>query len=931
MQGLKDLFRTMARVLGRDEPRADKTDAADTQAVAPLRQSFKVRHHNFKLLLAGNNEAMEAISRLEELARGAEPFGEHTLRAQVSHVVTLAYRAIKRLEAVTESPQPHLAERFHDIKGELDELMRRPEPRRDGPLVLDLLDLSKQDVDLAGPKMARLGEAARVLETPAPPGFVVTVSGFETFMAQDGLGEEIRRRIQARGGELAARMQLAQELQSLIIQTPLPPPLREAIMAAYEDLATRMGRRPRLAVRSSALGEDSVGASFAGQFRTAVNVSPESLPHVYREIVASAYSLEALSYRLTKGVPDESAAMAVGVLAMLAPQAGGVAYSRDPLGLRNDAVLVYSCFGLPKQMVDGADAVDFFAIGREHDLVLEHDIGLKTRRTVCLPEEGVCKEELTPELADQSSIDAKTAQTIAHLALDLERHFGEPQDMEWALNDDGRVFILQTRPLLTTMRRTIRTRDLVAETEADPREIARGVTASGGAAAGPVHHLRREADMLTMPADAILVTQRPLPRFAPALVNAAALVAEEGGPAGHLASVAREMGKPALFSVVDALNRLEQGALVTVDADAMMILEGRAEDHLDEHPAGPGLMHGAPVHERLMKALPHIASLTLLDPQSGDFNAVNCRTLHDIFRYCHETALLAMFDFGKDNPFPDRAAKLLFGGKSSQFKVIDLEDAFQGRKQGDVIAVEDIDSPPFQAFWEGMMRKPWAGPPAVRGRGLAAIFHEAMMNPGLETSQPSPYAAQNYFMVARDFLSGQSRFGFHFASVEALVGRRSRENYVSFQFKGGAANERRREARAAMIGALLEDLGFEVKRTLDALKARVDNQDADFMTNRLVALGHLTMHTRQLDMVMGDPALASAYRRQLAEELAAIQPSLAEAFRRDVWANGGLAAEQDASGSPHAAEPAGAGESAGVGGAGESKDAVPPVGAKDRS
>lgn len=851
-----------------------------------LRRRFRARHHNFKLLLSGNNEALEHIGRLEELARGVHPFGGQAVRASATRITTLAYRTIKHLEAITGSRQTTLTDRFSDIKSKIDDVLSPPRPGGIpiGPRVLTLDAVTKQDVDLVGPKMARLGEAKNVLGMNVPDGFVITATAFQEFMAQSDLRDEINRRIQSRGDEMSSRMALAQELQSLVLNTPLSPALEDAMVQACAGLAERVGASPRLVVRSSALGEDQTGASFAGQHRSAVNVSRDSLTRVYKEIVASTYSLEAISYRLTKGIPEESALMCVGVLQMVEAAAGGVAYSRDPLGVRSDSAIIHSVFGMPKQMVDGADAADFIALDRETGDILEHDIGPKKLRTVCYADEGVHREELDPDLATRSSIDPPAARRVFDLVMQLERHFGEPQDMEWALAPDGEIVVLQTRPLPTAVQRGVSAhhlnlplpapRDDTDETASSEKpqtqELGRGIVASPGVAAGPVHVIEREADMLAMPAGAVAVFKRPLPRYAPALTEAAAIVAEEGGAAGHLASVAREMGKPALFGVVDALRRLPGGEVITVDADSMVLLAGRHENRLKRTPPKTNLMRGSKVHDMLLHVLPHLTRLTLLDPQSDEFAARNCESMHDILRFSHERALLAMFDFGEDTPFPERAAQLLSGGKSSQFKVIDLGDAFHDKTHKNKVRVEDIDSVPFQAFWRGMTAVPWAGPPAVETRGLASILHEALLNTNLEPSMPSTYTAQNYFMVAKDFMSAQSRFGFHFSTVEALVGERTRENYISFRFAGGAAGQNRREARAILVATLLADLGFETERHFDAVRARMDTRTDETMVSRLAALGFITMHTRQLDMVLGSNSDVEAYRQSLSEHLARI-------------------------------------------------------------
>ncbi len=877
MRTLNSLRRFLASLVPGGRPPTQM----DEKEVEQLRQRFRVRHHNFKLLLSGNNEALEQISTLEELARGVRPFGAHTLRAHCARILTLAYRAVKHLESLSNAPQTQLNERFQTIKAELDSILISRRATHDFssiPFVLPLEQVQKQSVDLTGAKMARLGEAHNVLNMRAPMGFVVTTAAFETFMDTGDLREEIDRRIQTRGEALTSRMALAQELQKLIIDTPLPEALERTLIEAGNTLATSLGGPPRLAVRSSAVGEDQSGASFAGQYRSAINVSLESLPEVYKEIVASAYSLEAISYRLNKGLSEECAVMSVGVLAMVDAVAGGVTYTRDPLGARTDSVLIYSVFGLPKQMVDGADAADFFALNRENGAVLEHDIGQKTSRTVSLKDEGVRREMLDPSLGAVSSIDAKTAKRIFDMAMALERHFGEPQDVEWALDAKGELYLLQARPLPAALCDSAAAHVLdlgipagkSSNRGAGPKnhkELGRGLAVSPGVAAGPVHLLVREADMLTMPPDAVMVLKRPLPRFAPALADAAAIVAEEGGMAGHLASVARELGKPALFGMVNALTRLTPGEVVTVDADSRLVLDGRDTLRLERAPTPGNLMKGSRVHEMLLKILPLVARLTLVDPQAPEFSAHNCATLHDIFRFCHENALLCMFEFGKHNPFPENAAKLSFGGKSSQFKIIDLGGSFHDKKQGNAIRVEDVDSLPFQAFWRGMTALPWSGPPSVHAKGLASILHEAMLNTNLEPTMPSTYAAQNYFMVAPDFLSGQSRFGFHFSTVEAMIGERTRENFISFQFKGGAANQQRRENRAAMIAALLDALGFETKRTMDMVRARLDNRSINTMHYCITALGFLTMHTRQLDMVMDSEQAAMTYKDRLLEQL----------------------------------------------------------------
>jgi len=855
------------------------TQPEEPENIEELRVAFRERYHNFKLLLSANNRSLEVMAEMEQALQGDRPYGMSFVRSGATSISVNVFRMIQSLHHLAPDKYAELDLRFVAIEKTVDAILKQTRTLPTGRLILPLNALDKDMTEVAGSKMANLGEAKNRIHLKVPAGFVITSSAFKRFMDYNSLQVEIDRKLQSiDSDDIEDLYAFSAEIQQLVIRSRIPDDLEAAIRGAWEDLEAESGGKITVALRSSALGEDAEGSSFAGQYRSELNVSFEHVFQAYKEVIASKYSLQAITYRMNKGFRDEDILMCVGCLVMVDAISGGVTYSRSPVSSRDDRIFINAVWGLPKSVVDGSVACDLFVASRQPPIsIVRKEISLKERKFVCYPQEGVCRMDLTDEESTRPCLTDDQARQLAEIAIRIENHYAMPQDIEWAIAGSGAILILQCRPLKQIQ--TGETEGAALDPELKKRRIAvGGITASPGTGSGPVYLGDRGVDVLAFPEGAVLVARQALPRWASLLTRASAVITEQGGFAGHLANVAREFGVPALFGIPDAATILKQGQVITVDASHQAVYDGLVPGLLsDTGSSRTHLMEGSPVHEILKQVSQHIVPLHLLDPDSREFCPANCTTFHDITRFIHEKSVIEMFDFGKNHNFSERSSKQLHFRVPMQWWVLNLDDGFKEEVPGKYVTLDNIDSIPMKAFWKGFVAIPWDGPPAMDRKGMMAVMYQSTTNTALTPSMRSAYAERNYFMISRHYCSLSSRLGYHFSTIEALISERPRENYISFQFKGGAADTNRKLRRVHFIKDILEEQGFRVDIKEDHLASRLENHDMAHMEKQMEVLGYLTLHTRQLDMIMANAGSVKYYGNKLREDIGTLMQGCVEA------------------------------------------------------
>ena len=406
---------------------------------------FKKKYQSFKKLLDANNDVLEIMSRLETVSEGDFVFDMQYIRARSDAILDKCKEIIDELNILGNDRYAALIPVYDALKTKIQQEVFGKSSPQSASVVLPLTQIDRGLLWEVGGKNANLGEIKNRVPLPTPDGFVLTAEAYRQVLAENSLTSRVAAFLaEVTPGNLEEIAEKSRLIREQILQASIPHHLTEEVNRHYHQLAQSLGYQPRLALRSSGFYEDQEH-SFAGQFLTKLNVSFQQFFPNYLEILASQFSPAPLVYLAQKGLIQRELAMSVGCLAMVPARASGVLFTEDPTGSHPGAMVIEAAWGLGPTVVEGTLIPDRYLLAKKPEFsLLEQHISPKPfRLTSTATGEGLT-EEVVPD--SESHLSALTPEELLRLgrhALQLEEYFGEPQDIEFAVDTQGQVIILQ--------------------------------------------------------------------------------------------------------------------------------------------------------------------------------------------------------------------------------------------------------------------------------------------------------------------------------------------------------------------------------------------------------------------------------------------------------------------------------------------------------
>jgi pyruvate,water dikinase len=819
-------------------------------------ESAQQKFASFLSILENNNRVLKIISDMEEKSQGEYLFDINYIRTCLREVRSGLREITDAIISMGGDRYSELKNRYEEINDEISVILPENRPVERDNFAIPLEFVGRDRSWSVGSKSAQIGEMKSKLRLPVPDGFAISAWAYKHFVLVNDLRSRISDCIASvdikRYDDL---VRVSEKIRSMVTSSEVPKDLADAIRAQFVSAAQR-AQSDRFALRSSAVGEDSL-FSFAGQYATFLNIRESDLIDRYRDILASRFSPQAIYYYLSHSFTESDLAMGVCCLSMIDAKASGVMYTRDPVHPQDDCRIVYAIYGLGKYLVDGTLTPDEYRVSRRDGGIVEEHRALKPRRLVVASGTGVVEESVPDAERSAPVLDRTQVSQLVSFADKIEDHYGAPMDIEWAIDQSGRVFVLQARPL-----RVVEAGGTDSEPDVASLDLLcrGGTTVCPGAASGRVFHLRSTTDLSHVADGSVLVAPLPFPGLVTVMRKVGALVTHVGSVASHMATLAREFRVPTLVNLETSCE-LPEGQEVTVDATGRAVYAGRQPELVASRSTGIKNGDEAGIYGLLRRVLNRVSPLNLAHPEDPGYTPENCRTYHDIVRFVHQRAMEEMFTLGNNIRDKDRIGFTLTSDIPLKVMIIHINRDTKELRRARAVTEDELASEPMEAFWSGIKEEGWPSrASAGRGRG-------ASVSSGLSTNIESEFSESSFALLSDEYMLLSLRMGYHFSTVEAMCTDNPSNNYIRFQCKGGGAKLERRARRIKLYIELLTRMGYVYAGTSDFIDARITYQDREAIARHLHLLGRITVMTKQLDMALSNDAITEWYARDFLKKL----------------------------------------------------------------
>lgn len=809
------------------------------------------RYHTFRALLEDNNRAVSLLTDLGMKLRNSKM--DQKTREIAEELIDITGEMVDKLDQLGGGESGRLAAMHARLADEIASSFADLAPEKLLAPVVPLSSVTGEMHGLIGGKASVLSKLLRAENFRIPEGFVVPLSSCLLFLKQDNLHLRLNAILQPYLHDTAHEIpvKIEEEVFRLIMATPLPPSLHAALSEISLPFLKSSGGSG-LAVRSSAVGEDGLRLSFAGQYTSILNVvSFEGLVKAFKEVIASSYTKRNLSYRLHGGLDPLDFDLAVLCLGMVHAKAAGTLFTRDPNDPSSEKMLVSAVHGLGELAVAGSIMTDIYRPDRISGEDPAPHISRKERRLVCKSFGGVQEEDVESRIQEMPALQPPQLKLLCQWGLAIEKMENCPQDIEWAIDADDEPILLQARPF-----RMARQDAALCRLDTGKRKLllSGGVEASPGEGTGKIWVVRNRKDLKQLPDEPyVLVMHQSLVDAVPALRKARGVLVDFGNPVDHLSCVAREYGIAMLTGLGNAVEQLAEFDWVLVEAHCGRVWKALNEDieaarklaaseseieEMEEIPSDPvaGALHNM------------IIPLNLTDAYGPTFSIAECKTVHDLIRYIHEKAVIAMFEVG-DETLEKSSSSVRHLESETPFyiSIIDLgRGLLPQTRPGRWVSPDDITSFPLNALWHGIAdpKVDW-GPPSG-GAAMGSVMSKFLT----DHKSARPVGLPNYGIITRDYLNLNARMDFHFVMIDSVCGLDSHSNYIRFRFKGGGTSALQRRRRVQCITEILTTSNFACDTRDDLVTADLKGAPQKIIEEKLAVLGRLLGFTRLLDAAM---------------------------------------------------------------------------------